>query len=629
MAIVPGSTRRTVQERGTAVRSRTANISAASQGALEGELAQGVGQVLQQQAEKEIVMREQQALLDMKTQVVDFDAQFDKRLEEIKQEDIGDRDFSEVVMEDFDARRKEFLENQPEFTKGAAALSLLGSQARVAKLALAEQNARFNQKVEDNANSFVNNVRNNVEFGGQDPFLAMQQLDSFMANVPENFQESIRTQAEQQIRQGQLGRAVSQDPVSALAAIQNGEYNDVDTKYVRQQFQAANTAVLKQKTEVDKLFKEANKYRRTDPARAARALLKTEGVERPNLEQLSEAQTRLGIPAARQNFITKDQSDEAVAQLSSASNVDDFFRIRDALMKGLEADAGSQEQIIQDMQELSDMHPALSSLIAADRNVDDPRFVATALELVRDNKAGEKAQQNILAQISSEDRPEFNTHIDSIVSSALEDQYEVMAKAGSSPADINRLSKTVKDMAAIVYSETLARNGGDLEAAKLAAEQVVSQGVVSQVPVSEGNDAILLPAEVADVLGRSPGFRLGRSLSETVALNVASSNKSPIADMRESIVEQSRLFIPPTYPDDESGRKDIMEKAGWAMSGPRSITLRMGDTGQPVFLKSPNGDLVPAVLSFADLRELANIDDPNTRKATMFRMIERDMREGE
>ena len=606
MPIVPTNNGRTVAEQGSATRRRGVNLSAASFGGIGAQTLAETGNIIQGLANAEFEQREQKAKLDTQEGVVRFNNDFVARVEELKNEEVPEgTTFTKMVMNEFEERKTEFLEQQPGVSQASARASLLQSQTQIGRLAIAEENARFNKDIEDKANSVMNNIRNGVEFGSISEDVAKQQISSFSENVPGNFRESFVEQANDSLTRGKLARLTREDPETAIAQIEAGEFKDVDNTFLKKQFKSANKTLLASRQQNARLLKQAEKFRLSDPARAARSLLQSQGVEEPNFTDLSRAQTQLGVPQAMHNFITKDQADNIAAQLQNVTNVDEFYEARDALVQSAQDQAGTEDQVIQDLQDLTDLPPALNLVVSADRNVDDPKLVSTALALVRDPKAGSKARETLKDLVPAEEVPDLNEELDDVVAAVMEDQHKILIRSGASPDAVNRASNTIRDMAAISMSETMASNGRDFEGAADNAQDLLKDGMASKTDIVSDGDAITVPSDVAQDI-----------------------DQDVFEGFREEVIRQARLFIPQGFADRSLLQEDLRENAGWSMASQSAVTLRHNITGQPVFLQGTDGSLAPVVLNYDDLAELANTSEVS-RLPKFFRMIQRDVEEEE
>jgi len=562
-----------------------------------------IGGLVEELAKQEAQAIETRDRVQMETDLANFEVESLQRSAQLAIEGTGEEGHVKGVMNDFEERKLTFLETQPEYLRSEAQLKLLQPQTVVAKNALATQNRQYQRELTTNSADFRNNVVNTVRFGTTSEEIAMQKVEAFVNELPEGLQEAELEAGREAVRRATLARQVEDDPTAAIEAVRAGSYNDVEPGFVEARFGEANRALSSQKTESERLVKQAYDNRWTDPVLAAQSSLAAEGVENPTPDDLQRAQADLNIPKSRRSVLTKNAAQEIANQLASVTTVEEFFIRRAELTAEAEQLGATPSKVAADVRKLADMPMALSVVMDAGtpqpgesreaaRLRVDPTFMANALQIVQNPKAGEDARRNIARTYGQAEVQE----VEAAVWDEYGDQIRAMHRSGVPVEDISDFQQTMVDIASITYDEHRTVHNSKRRARNMTAGSIRG-GHLGTTIRADGNDGYILP--------------------DNIALQLSNRDMQKI---RINLMRDINVFVPESFATRELGVRDLVHNSGWTMAGHDALTLR--NAGQPVYLDNGDGTMSPITLTYDQLSEVGNIEGREARGKAIAEMIQ-------
>lgn len=519
--------------------------------------ADSFGQFLGKMAEREERELERLTRNEIAAKVSAFETDSLAKLVELDATGVEEgKTFVETAVEDFSTRAKELESGYSPFFQEEIKKQLLPVQERVASSALSMQVRRVEDEYKRNAEEFSNNLVNKVRFGMVSEGSALSSVAEFSNSLPDNLREGLRQKMTEATRVASMDRLLMESPGSFLRSAKKGDFNDVDPSIVSRAVSSATRTLAEQREAAVRRQEKLEKMAASDPMRAAREALASQGITVPSRQQLLQTQQQLGVHPVDVALLTKDEAKLYQKELSSLSNIDEAIGWV-AQTKATFVEKGEDWELVKaDLDRFSeDVNPAVLSLVEyADNPMAYPVELGEALmELSRDPKAAEKAKTLLLnsgvplTQVQGLQQEAFKE---------VQEDLAIRVRSGSSPEDSLRALSSVQDTAMV-----------------LAAKQWVSTGEVN--PKTASRVAASLSEGRERRLNNRDAYSVPASLSRSLS-------EQYMEFIRDEVLSSEDLSIPSGYPTASFGREDIRKRAGWTQSGPSAVMLTVG--GAPVLV---------------------------------------------
>lgn len=575
--IVPGAEQRVAARAisGTSEEFRRMDLSDAF-GGVGADLLVKAGGIVEGMAEREDEQMRLDAKQQMITDLAAFDIDNERRVDELSQNSPG-RGLTKKVMEDFNDRKQEIVDAQPNFLKGETSARTLPLQVRQAKSAIGRENAYINQQREARAQTFRDSIVNSVRFGRETAEAAGAKVEDFVATLPANAQEATRRNLTESVKVASLANLIENDHRSALTQIKGGEHNDISPNTLQSMYNQALKKEAAEKSKIPQLDKLITKNRTTDPVVAAQAHLLKQGIETPTQQQLAAAQSELGIPQNAQAVLTKAQAEEFTFQLANVQNVDDFKSLKREQATAWAQNGISPDDAVRDMIRLSNAPENLKAAMLAPDDAPAAYYKAN-LDLLRDPDAGTQALNSLKSIRNNRINKDHNRAEKLMEAIAAEStsMQNLLMRGGTPFSEAAPQVEAFRNAAYIMTQDAMA-NGGRLPTVE-ELQDLTSQSRTFEIR-HEGLTSVMMPKDVDPVFG---------------------DNLEPL---REEIIDSNIIEIPEGYPSDDVGLREIQEDSGWAMVDNDTMVLMLNQ--QPLTYKGTNDAIY---INHMQLREML-VDD--------------------
>ena len=266
--------------------------------------------------------------------------------------------------------------------------------------------------------------------------------------------------------------------------------------------------------------------------------------------------------------------------MSAVQSIDEFILLREEFKAQAESEGGTVDELVEDVSQLANMPMALRLIVGADQAIVPQEFMASAVDLIRNPKAGEDARKQITnrAKVGQPAGLRIGKIEDQVFKSSS-GELEAMVKSGvgvrAGEGTTREFTQTLNDMAAIVYNNAEAVG---LDGADAVEEMLEARGETQEVRVN-GADGYVLPLDLAGVISEEEMDSLRGAVMRDLKLVVSTGGTS--------------------FPTEELARGAMAINSGWTMYGNRAVVLR--SYGMPVTREKDDGTLEHVILTFDQL----------------------------
>ena len=502
-----------------------------------------------------------------------FETDARARLIELEATGTGDKPFVKAALDDFNERAVTVGANYSAELREEIKVKMLPLREQIAVGALAVQQRKVQEQVLANADTFQNNLVNQVRFGAISEQAALAKLEQFSATVPDNLRLGISTKIREQVRVSTMDRMTEANPSAFIKRAKSGEFNDVDPTYVSRAYERAADTIVRQREAAERAQEKVRDLAEKDPLLAARQSLQLRGVQAPTRDQLYAEQVKLGVHPADAAVVDKATANLYVKTLQSAQSLDEFRGTMEQIRAQTIQEGGDWELLQRNLSRFAreDDLPSLARAMEVAKNPGSyPLDTQLAtFELVRDPKAARSAEK-LLAE-------EDKKAIVELATSAISNDIRAMARAGSSPEQLQRAQQFAVDTALIAA----ARSG------KTDSKFVTS--VVSQ-PASltklrfDNRNAYYVPADLDSTY-----------------------TPQRMENLRRKAIASGNLDVPATMPSAFRANLDFEDRAGWTTYGDVGVALTVD--GVQVYQAG-----VPVIKTWSDLA-VETIDEQDRQAA--------------